>query len=104
MLEPGIEKLNCEAWGAGLHPEPGAGLIRCGYCGTEYRVREHNSGIGRSLLLDDTVYYVETILDGDHYVGEKQPPALLDSRRRSRRHRLRRGGLCVAGRVLAKIM
>ena len=72
MLEPGIEKLNCEACGAGLHPEPGTDIIRCGYCGTEYRVRERDSGGDRPVLLNDTVYYVETIPEGEYSVEEKK--------------------------------
>ena len=73
MVAPSIEKLKCEACGAELNIAPVADIVKCGHCGTEYRVRRRDTGIGRPLQLDDTVYYVETILDGDHYVGEKQP-------------------------------
>lgn len=73
MVEPSLIRLECEACGAGLHIEPGADIVKCSHCGTEYRVREHDSGIGRPLQLNDNVYYVETIFDGDHYVGQKNP-------------------------------
>jgi len=73
MVKPSLLKLKCEACGADLHIELGADIVKCGHCATEYRVQKYNTGIGRPILLDDKIYYVETILDGDHYVGEKNP-------------------------------
>ena len=56
MVEPGIEKLKCKACGAGLHIEAGADIIKCDHCSTEYRVQEHDTGIGRPIALEDNIY------------------------------------------------
>ena len=73
MVEPNLIRLECEACGESLHIDSGPGEVKCGECGTEYRVRRRNTGIGRPIALEDKIYYVETIYDGDHYVGEKNP-------------------------------
>ncbi len=72
MPDPGLLRLECEACGENLHIEKYGEIVKCGKCGTEYRVRRR-AGAGRPIALHDRIYYVETIYDGDHYVSEKNP-------------------------------
>jgi LSD1 subclass zinc finger protein len=62
-VEP--RELRCNACGAALHYEPGAAVITCGHCGTEYAVEAPSEGVVEFALEEAA---------GEARAGEAAPP------------------------------